>query len=75
VTESDLKKIRLWLSPTKFELEGSEYRKHLNAYVSGTRSRLFQTEQYKNWHDAESCMLWIQGIPESGKLVFAANLI
>lgn len=75
MTPEDLKKIRTWLSPTEFESEGSEYRKHLNAHVAGTGDWLFETEQYKNWHDAAIGSLWIQGIPGSGKSVVAANII
>lgn len=75
VTPEDLDKIRSWLSPTEFESEGSEYCKHLNAHVPGTGDWLFQTGQYKNWHDNGIGALWIQGIPGSGKSVVAANLI
>ena len=75
VTPEDLERIRSWLAPTEFESEGSEYRKHLNAHVPGTGDWLFQTDQYKTWHDCEINALWIQGIPGSGKSVVAANLI
>ncbi|TVY92560.1 Ankyrin [Lachnellula willkommii] len=75
VTPEDLEKIRTWLSPTEFESEGSEYRKHLNAHVAGTGDWLFETEQYENWHDAAIGSLWVQGIPGSGKSVVAANII
>ena len=69
--------IRSWLSPTKFESDGSEYRKHLNSHVAGTGDWLFETEHYKDWHatDSRTGALWIQGIPGSGKSVVAANLI
>lgn len=75
MTLEDIERIRSWLSPTEFESEGSEYRKHLNAHVPGTGDWLFQTEQYKDWHDSGTGALWIQGIPGSGKSVVAANLI
>ncbi|CZR58624.1 uncharacterized protein PAC_08516 [Phialocephala subalpina] len=75
VTAEDLEKLRSWLSPTEFECEGSEYRKHLNAHVPGTGDWLFQTDKYKDWHNAENGALWIQGIPASGKSVVAANLV
>jgi ankyrin repeat protein len=77
VTPKDLERIRSWLSPTDFESEGSEYRKHLNAHVTGTGDWLFETEQYKTWHGTEGRIgaLWIQGIPGSGKSVVAANLV
>ncbi|KAH8802591.1 hypothetical protein F5884DRAFT_474741 [Xylogone sp. PMI_703] len=77
VTEEDLEKIRLWLSPTEFESEGSEYHKHLNAHLPGTGDWLLHTEQYMSWHKSEDTIgaLWIQGIPGSGKSVVAANLV
>ena len=75
MTLEDLEKIRSWLSPTEFESEGSEYRKHLNAHVTGTGDWLFQTDQYKTWHESGIGVLWIQGIPGSGKSVVTANLI
>lgn len=71
----ELEGIRSWLSPTEFESEGSEYRKHLNAHAPGTGDWLFHMDQYKEWHDSGTGALWIQGIPGSGKSVFAANLI
>ncbi|RFU23819.1 hypothetical protein B7463_g12519, partial [Scytalidium lignicola] len=77
VTAEDLEKIRLWLSPTEFESEGSEYRRHLNAHLPGTGDWLSHTEQYVSWHSSEDTIgaLWIQGIPGSGKSVVAANLV
>jgi ankyrin repeat protein len=76
VSPDVIDKIRSWLSPTEFESEGSEYRKHLNAHVPGTGDWLFQTEQYKKWHGSrDTGALWIKGIPGSGKSVVAANLI
>ncbi|KAI9043325.1 uncharacterized protein KD926_003855 [Aspergillus affinis] len=68
--------IRSWLSPTEFDSEGSEYRKHLNAHVPTTGDWLFQAEQYKNWYaSTDNDILWIKGIPGSGKSVIAANII
>jgi ankyrin repeat protein len=76
VTPDVIDKIRLWLCPTKFDTEGSEYRKHLNAHVSGTGDWLFHAEQYQNWHRSEDIgLLWIKGIPGSGKSVVATHLI
>jgi len=75
VTTEELERIRSWLSPTEFESEGSEYRKHLSAHSPGTGDWLFHTDQYREWHDSGTGTLWIQGIPGSGKSVVAANLI
>ena len=71
-----LQKIKVWLSPTDFDSETSEYRKHLNAHVRGTGQWIFATEQYKRWDETDKIGdLWIRGIPGSGKSVVAANLI
>lgn len=76
MTPDVVDEIRVWLCPTKFDTEGSEYRKHLNAHVSGTGDWLFLAEQYQNWHGSEDIsLLWIRGIPGSGKSVVAAHLI
>jgi ankyrin repeat protein len=76
VSPDIINRIRSWLSPTEFDSEGSEYRKHLNAHVPGTGDWLFQTEQYQKWHDSgDTGALWIKGSPGSGKSVVAANLI
>ncbi|KAL1885851.1 hypothetical protein Plec18167_001347 [Paecilomyces lecythidis] len=78
VTPKDVAAIRSWLSPTEFESDGSEWRKHLNAHAPGTGDWLVQAETYQNWHDSTETTpggLWIQGIPGSGKSVIAARLI
>jgi len=75
VTPEDLDKIRLWLFPTEFDSEGSEYRKHLNAHAPHTGDWIFESSQYRTWHDLEIGTVWIQGVPGSGKSVVTANLI
>jgi nucleoside-triphosphatase THEP1 len=69
-------KIKVWLSPTEFDSETSEFRKHLNAHVDGTSQWIFDTDQYKRWYETnEIGDLWIRGIPGSGKSVVAASLV
>ncbi|KAL2822234.1 ankyrin repeat-containing domain protein [Aspergillus cavernicola] len=79
VTPEDIAAIRSWLSPTEFDSDGSEYRKHLNAHAPGTGDWVLQADSYTKWHDspAETTTgaLWIQGIPGSGKSVVTARLI
>ena len=71
-----MEKIAQWLSPTAFDTEGSEYRKHLASHIKGTSGWLTSTGVYQKWHDsAEDGLLWIKGIPGSGKSVFAAHLV
>ena len=70
-----LHKIRAWLDPTPYLHEGGEYRRHLASYVEGTGSWLTATETYRKWHSGpDHGLLWIKGIPGSGKSVFAATL-
>ncbi|KAJ9217896.1 hypothetical protein DTO166G4_287 [Paecilomyces variotii] len=78
VTPKDVAAIQSWLSPTEFDSDGSEYRKHLNAHAPGTGDWLVQAETYQKWHDSAETTpggLWIQGIPGSGKSVITARLI
>ncbi|KAK5057680.1 hypothetical protein LTR84_011681 [Exophiala bonariae] len=71
-----LAKVRVWLCSTKFDTEGSEYHKHLNAHVAGTCDWLRHAEQYEKWYSSDDVgLLWIKGIPGSGKSVVAAHLI
>jgi ankyrin repeat protein len=69
-------KIKEWLSPTEFDSDTSEYKKHLNAHVQGTGQWILATDQYKQWYETDRIGdLWIRGIPGSGKSVVAASLI
>jgi ankyrin repeat protein/nucleoside-triphosphatase THEP1 len=69
-------KIKEWLSPTEFDSDTSEYKKHLNAHVQGTGRWILATDQYKRWDETDEIGdLWIRGIPGSGKSVVAAKLV
>ncbi|CAH0055187.1 unnamed protein product [Clonostachys solani] len=71
-----IQKIRAWLRPTSYDIAGGEYRKHLASHVSGTGSWLTSSDTYKQWlEDDQHGLLWIKGIPGSGKSVMAASLI
>jgi nucleoside-triphosphatase THEP1 len=68
--------IKVWLSPTEFDSETSEFRKHVNAHVYGTSQWILATDQYKRWYETDEIGdLWIRGIPGSGKSVVAASLV
>ncbi len=72
----DLKKIRDWLQPTPYDLERSEFSRHLESYLAGTGQWLTSTKTYQQWHKGDaSGLLWIKGIPGSGKSVMAASII
>uniref|UniRef100_A0A8H7NIH4 NACHT domain-containing protein n=1 Tax=Bionectria ochroleuca TaxID=29856 RepID=A0A8H7NIH4_BIOOC len=71
-----IQKIRTWLQPTSYDIAGGEYRKHLASHVSGTGSWFTSSDTYKQWlEDDQHGLLWIKGIPGSGKSVMAASLI
>ncbi|CAI4215619.1 unnamed protein product [Parascedosporium putredinis] len=70
-----VEKIRVWLGPTDYNVAGGEYRRHLASHVVGTGTWLTATPTYQQWlHSAEHGLLWIKGIPGSGKSVMAATL-
>ncbi|KAK1751383.1 ankyrin repeat-containing protein [Echria macrotheca] len=71
-----LAKIRQWLQPTDYDSEGGEYKKHSASHLAGTGGWLFSSDAYQTWHSSEDDgLLWIRGIPGSGKSVFAASII
>ena len=71
-----IQKIRAWLEPTSYDVAGGEYRKHSDSHVKGTGGWLTASETYKQWLESrEDGLLWLKGIPGSGKSVMAANLI
>lgn len=71
-----IQKIRTWLQPTPYDIVGGEYRKHLACHVKGTGDWLTSSDTYQEWLKSEDLgLLWIRGIPGSGKSVVAANLI
>ncbi|KAK4465124.1 ankyrin-2 [Cladorrhinum samala] len=72
---SVIAKLRAWLEPTPYDLPNGEYRRHLASHAEGTGEWLTSTASYQEWHDGrEQGLLWIRGIPGSGKSVFAATL-
>lgn len=70
-----ISRIRKWLEPTPYLHEGGEYRRHLASHVEGTGQWLMATDNYRQWHEgSDHGLLWIKGIPGSGKSVLAAML-
>lgn len=71
-----LQKIREWLAPTAYDLPSGEFRKHLATHMAGTGSWITSDQTYETWiKGTEDGLLWIQGVPGSGKSVVAASLI
>ncbi|SPO01936.1 uncharacterized protein DNG_04609 [Cephalotrichum gorgonifer] len=72
----EIQKIRSWLQPTSYDIAGGEYRKHLASHVAGTGAWLTSSDTYQEWlTGTEHGLLWLRGIPGSGKSVIAANLV
>ncbi|KAH7253300.1 ankyrin repeat-containing domain protein [Fusarium solani] len=72
----NIQKIRSWLEPTSYDNVGGEFRKHQAAHVAGTGVWLTSSSTYQEWLQGEEHgLLWIKGIPGSGKSVMAANLV
>ncbi|KAK4206451.1 ankyrin-2, partial [Rhypophila decipiens] len=75
-TPEVISEIREWIAPTDYNHESGEFQKHRASHMPGTGEWLFATPNYLKWHDAEDHgLLWIKGIPGSGKSVFAASLV
>jgi ankyrin repeat protein len=73
---ADLVQIREWLQPTPYDEEKSEYRRHRASHLVGTGRWLTSTVAYQNWHHGDdNGIMWIKGIPGSGKSVMAASII
>lgn len=49
-----IQKLRAWLKPTPYDLESSEYRKHLGSHVRGTGDWLKTGSSYKDWLQGEN---------------------
>lgn len=65
-----------WLQPTCFNAKDGEYRKHLSFRMANTGGWLWESASLRKWlDDGDHGMLWLKGIPGSGKSSFAANLI
>ncbi|KAJ5719638.1 hypothetical protein N7493_007216 [Penicillium malachiteum] len=71
----DLEEITKWLQPTPYDFERSEYSRHRASHLLGTGAWLKSTPVYHQWHSGENGLLWIKGIPGSGKSVMAASII
>jgi hypothetical protein len=72
----EIRKIRSWLKPTDYELDSGEFRKHLASHLPGTGEWLTSSDTYRDWLQSKHVgLLWIKGIPGSGKSVLAAHLV
>lgn len=71
-----LQRLLKWLNPTKYEGDGSELKKHATSHLQGTSQWLIDSPIFEQWHRGNSHgILWIRGVPGTGKSVLAARLI
>lgn len=71
----DIGQIRLWLDPTDYASDSSEFNKHQTSYIPGTGKWIREAVQYQNWLQySVSSTLWIKGVAGSGKSVVAAQI-
>ncbi|KAH7129517.1 ankyrin repeat-containing domain protein, partial [Dactylonectria estremocensis] len=69
------------LKPVRYTNLVTEYYKHLMLHMHGTGDWAFSTEAYQQWHFPRdtlapgSNILWIRGVPGSGKSCLASALI
>ncbi|PTD06270.1 Ankyrin-3 [Fusarium culmorum] len=74
--ETTLNQLFTWLNPTKYEGDGSELKKHATSHLQGTSQWLIDSPIFEQWHHGNSHrILWIRGVPGTGKSVLAAKLI
>ncbi|CAF3597194.1 unnamed protein product [Fusarium graminearum] len=74
--KTTLKRLLKWLNPTKYEGDGSELKKHATSHLQGTSQWLIDSPIFEQWHRGNSHgILWIRGVPGTGKSVLAAKLI
>lgn len=71
-----LQRLLKWLNPTKYEGDGSELKNHATSHLQGTSQWLIDSPIFEQWHRGNSHgILWIRGVPGTGKSVLAAKLI
>ncbi|KAH7142003.1 ankyrin repeat-containing domain protein [Dactylonectria macrodidyma] len=65
-----------WLTPTDYDGDGSEYHKHAGIKVPGTSDWLFEHHDFQSWSSStDRDLLWIKGVPGSGKSILASSVI
>ncbi|VUC25731.1 unnamed protein product [Clonostachys rosea] len=73
---ANINKIRTWLHPTQYAGDGSEYQRHCSSHLKGTSQWAIASPKFKQWHESqEHGILWVRGIPGSGKSVLASTFI
>ncbi|WYZ40004.1 hypothetical protein EsH8_IV_000345 [Colletotrichum jinshuiense] len=72
----EIQKLRAWLKPTPYDHESGEYRKHLASHAPGTGDWLTSSPTFTDWLKGDKHgLLWVKGIPGSGKSVLVSKII
>ncbi|KAI9146961.1 ABC multidrug transporter B [Paramyrothecium foliicola] len=62
-SESVIEAIQIWLNPTNYAKDGSEYQKHISSRLEGTCQWILELPVFLKWHENHgSGMLWIRDI-------------
>ena len=76
LSPEELAQVQVWLQPTDYEAQSSEFHRHLSSQAPGNGLWICETSKYQQWQDAsEHGTLWIKGVPGAGKSVIAASMI
>ncbi|WQF75414.1 Putative NACHT nucleoside triphosphatase, P-loop containing nucleoside triphosphate hydrolase [Colletotrichum destructivum] len=71
-----IEQLRVWLQPTAYDLGSGEYRKHLGSLAPDTGDWLATSRPFAEWsHGNDHGLLWMKGIPGSGKSVLASKIV
>ncbi|TQN65279.1 Serine/threonine-protein phosphatase 6 regulatory ankyrin repeat subunit A [Colletotrichum shisoi] len=70
-----IEQLRAWLQPTSYDLGSGEYCKHLGSLAPGTGDWLATSRAFVDWSRGDDHgLLWMKGIPGSGKSVLASKI-
>jgi len=76
LSPEELVKVQLWLQPTDYDAQSSEFHRHLSSQAPGTGLWICETSKYQQWQNsADHGSLWVKGAPGAGKSVTAASMI
>ncbi|KAL9620310.1 MAG: hypothetical protein Q9160_005109 [Pyrenula sp. 1 TL-2023] len=65
-----------WLRPTDYNADSGDLHKHLKARSPGTCKWLKDRQEFQEWQsDSVKGLLWVEGVPGSGKSVLASKLV
>ncbi|KAJ9612098.1 hypothetical protein H2200_003693 [Cladophialophora chaetospira] len=68
--------LQAWLCPTDYSSDSGDLKKHLAARTAGTCHWLHERQAFREWYTSPvKSLLWLEGIPGSGKSVVTSSLI